>query len=67
MFGFSIWIFKTRFNLLPDLLNTGFAIIETGLFYGGEQLGSKNMQIPDLYWHDGDVYIIEETPVLSDV
>ena len=31
-----------EFNSLPDLLNTGFTIIEIGLFYGGERtLGSR--------------------------
>ena len=28
-------------NPLPDLLTTGFNIIETGLFYGGKHLGAK--------------------------
>ena len=36
-----------KFNSLPDLLNTGFTIIETGLFYGGEHL--ENMQIADFF------------------
>ena len=35
-----------EFNLLPHLLNTGFAIAEIGLFYGGEHLGAK---ITDLF------------------
>ena len=35
-----------EFNHLQDLLNTGFTIIEIGLFYGGEHVGEKNMQ-PD--------------------
>ena len=30
-----------KFNPLPDLLNTGFTIIEIGLFYSGEHLGAK--------------------------
>ena len=30
-----------EFNHLPDLLNTGFTIVEIGLFYGGEHLGAK--------------------------
>ena len=30
-----------EFNPLPDLLNTGFTIVEVGLIYGGEQLGAK--------------------------
>ena len=31
-------IFKMEFNTLPDLLNTGFTIIEIGLFYVGENI-----------------------------
>ena len=30
-----------EFNPLPDLLNTGFTIVEIDLFYGGEHLGAK--------------------------
>ena len=30
-----------EFNPLPDFLNTGFTIVEIGLFYGGEHLGVK--------------------------
>ena len=30
-----------EFNPLPDLLNTGFTIIEFGLFHGGEHLEAK--------------------------
>ena len=30
-----------EFNPLPDLLNTGFTIIEISLFYGGENLEAK--------------------------
>ena len=30
-----------EFNPFPDLLNTEFTIIETGLVYGGEHLGSS--------------------------
>ena len=30
-----------EFNPLPDLLNTGFTIIEIGLFYGGEHSEAK--------------------------
>ena len=30
-----------EFNPLPDLLNTGFTVVEIGLFYGGEHLGAK--------------------------
>ena len=42
MFGFLFDLFfKIEFNPLPDLLNTGFAIIEIGLFYGGENLKAK--------------------------
>ena len=29
---FSVLLFKVEFNSLPDLLNTGFTIIEIGLF-----------------------------------
>ena len=28
-------------NPLPDLLNTGFKIVEIGFFNGGEHLGAK--------------------------
>ena len=38
---FSVSFFKMAFNPLPDLVNTGFTIIEIGLFYGGERLGAK--------------------------
>ena len=38
---FFCLIFKMEFNPLPDLLNTGFTIVEIGLFYGGEHLGAK--------------------------
>ena len=38
---FSVWYFTMEFNPLPDLVNTGFTIIEIGLFYGGERLGAK--------------------------
>ena len=37
------------FKPLPDLLNSGFTIIEIGLFYGGEHLGAKISQIPDFF------------------
>ena len=30
-----------EFSTLPDLKNTGFKIIEVGLFYGGEHLEVK--------------------------
>ena len=30
-----------EFNPLPDLLNTGFTVIEIGLFYEGENLEGK--------------------------
>ena len=30
-----------KFNHLPDLLNTGFTIIENWFVYGGEHLGVK--------------------------
>ena len=33
LLSFSVWWFKKEFNLLPDVLNTGFTIIEIGLFY----------------------------------
>ena len=35
--GFSVWFFKTEFNPLQDLLNTGFTIIEIDLFYGNNE------------------------------
>ena len=39
LFGFSVSVvFKMEFNPLSDLLNTGFTIVEIGLFYGGEHL-----------------------------
>ena len=38
LISFSVWFFKMEFNPLPNLLNTGFTIIEIGLFYGGENL-----------------------------
>ena len=41
LLSFSVWFFKMEFNLLPELLNTGFTIIEIGLFYDGEHLGAK--------------------------
>ena len=41
LINFSVWFFKIEFNPLPDLLNTGFEIMEIGLFYGGEHLGVK--------------------------
>ena len=42
-----------KLNPLPDFLNTKFTIIEIGLFYAGVRiLGSKNMQIPDLFWQE---------------
>ena len=30
-----------KFNTLPHLSNTGFTIIDIGLFYGGENLEAK--------------------------
>ena len=39
--SFSGWFFKKGFNPLPDLLNTGFTIIEISLFYGGKHFGAK--------------------------
>ena len=44
-----------EFNPLPDLLNTGFTIIEIGLFYGGENLEAK---IP--YFLDNMAFFIVE-------
>ena len=49
------YIFKMELNLLPDLLNTGFTIIEIGLFCG-VNTGKVNMQIPDLFLQDSNVY-----------
>ena len=37
-----------EFNPLPDLLNNGFTIHRTVLFYG-DRYGSENMQIPDFF------------------
>ena len=41
MISFSVWFFKMEFNHLRDLLNTGFTIVEIGLFYSGKHLGAK--------------------------
>ena len=41
LISFSAWIFKMKFNPMPDLLYTGFTIIEINLFYGGEYLRAK--------------------------
>ena len=41
LFGFSVWCFEMVFNLLPDLLNTGFTTTEFSLFHGGEHLEAK--------------------------
>ena len=30
-------------------MNNGFTIIDIGLFYGGEHLKEKEMQIPDFF------------------
>ena len=38
-----------EFNPFPDLLNTGFTVIETGLFCGGEHLGAKIYRFPTLF------------------
>ena len=38
-------IFKMEFNPLPDLLNTGFTIIEIGLLW--RTLATENKQIPN--------------------
>ena len=38
-----------EFNPFPGLLNTGFTIIEIGLFYGGENLEAKIVLIPDFF------------------
>ena len=45
LFGFSVWFFKVEFNLLPDLLNTGFKIIRLLVWW--RTLWSENIQIPD--------------------
>ena len=41
LISFSVKIFKMEFNFLPGLLDTGFTIIQIGLFLGGEHLGAK--------------------------
>ena len=41
LISFSTWFFKMEFNTLPDLLKSGFTIVEISLFYGGEHLGAK--------------------------
>ena len=41
--------FKTESKLLLDLMNTGFTIVETGLFYGGEHL-EQNYADSRLFW-----------------
>ena len=44
------------FNPLPDLLNTGFTIIEIGLFYGGENLEAKICKFQTLGQHENVGY-----------
>mgnify|MGYP001796123736 CR=1 FL=1 len=51
LFGFSVLCFKMEFNPLQNLLNTGFTIIEIGLFYDGEQLESKICRFLT-FWQD---------------
>ena len=46
-----------EFNPLPDLLNTGFTIIEIGMFYGGKK---KKMHIPDFFEQHCHGYIVED-------
>ena len=41
LISFSVWFFKIKLKTLPHLLNTGFTIVENGLFYGGEHLEAK--------------------------
>ena len=60
-FAFSVCFFLNgiNFDLLPDLLNNGFAIFETDLFYGSKHNhGRVNMQIPDIYWQDMHGYTV---------
>ena len=45
---FFCLIFQLEYNSTFARLNdTGFTITEIGLFFGGENTGSENMQIPD--------------------
>ena len=44
------------FNHLPDLLNTGFTIVEIVLFYGGENLEAKICRFQALFGQHGHVY-----------
>ena len=57
LFGFSVWCFKMEFQLLPDLLNTGFTIIEIGLLYGGENWTQRD-EDSNFFWQNGEVYLI---------
>ena len=50
---FQFNILKMKFNHLPDLLNTGFTIIDiafTGLFCGGEHLGARLCRFLTFFW-----------------
>ena len=53
-----------EFHPLQDLLNTGYTIIEIGLFSGGEHLEAKICRfLTFFFWQDGDVYLIEDDDV----
>ena len=56
-FFFLFDFFETEFNLLQDLLNTEFTIIEIGLFHGGEHLDAKICRLPaDFFGQHGLLY-----------
>ena len=48
-----------EFNLLQDLLNTKFTIIEVGLFYGGENLEAKIHRFQTFLDNIGDGHIFQ--------
>ena len=55
LISFSVWFFKMEIIPLPDLLNTGFTIIEIGLFYGSEHLRAKICRFQTVF-EDGDFW-----------
>ena len=46
-----------EFNPLPDSLNTGFTVVEIGLYYGGKHLEANICRFPTCFdkitsrWH----------------
>ena len=48
-------------NPLPDLLNTGYTVIEIGLLHGGEHL--EICKFLTFFWQDGVVNFIEDNDV----